>query len=247
MNDRDLRRYNRLTAVQTFCRERASDLKANSRAQQIINRIDQHVAALEQAKADQRPERVDKTAFMKPLTDLCRNIATTARAIKQHDPGFQGSYALPRTTTENKLLTHADGLLTKLEDQPDDTEAEKAAKAELRTRFSDYALPADFVNLLRHQREAVRNANQINQRETQDGVENTRLITRILTAANTDIQDLDAMMTNLYRTEIEKLTAWQRASRIEAAPKRGAKAMGADTGNPPATPTAPGSGTSAQS
>jgi hypothetical protein len=88
-------------------------------------------------------------------------------------------------------------------------------------------MPTDFVEDLRADREAVRDANQHNQGETQEGVENTELIGQILGKAADDVQELDAIMNNKYSRQPEKLRAWQSASRVERAPQREKKPVSA--------------------
>ena len=101
----------------------------------------------------------------------------------------------------------------------------------MRERFLAFEMPADFVQTLRGDREAIRSANSQNQGETQDGVENTVLIDQLLNAAGDAVQALDAIMGNKYAKEPEKLRAWSTASRIESAPQRAKKAAAVETGS----------------
>ncbi|GAC1632858.1 MAG: hypothetical protein NVS9B10_27740 [Nevskia sp.] len=234
MNDRDRRRYERLTRVQTFGRERAAEFTAGSIAGTAFANIDRLIVELDRAKADQIPERVDKQVPTRLLVLTCQMIATTARAVAQHDSKFSGTYRLPANLTDIGLQAHVDALLAKFEDHPSDDDPTKTAKSQLRARFTAYELPQDFVETLRRQREDVRAAEQLNQSETQDGVENTSLIGTHLTRANTEVKDLDAVMVNKYSAEPEKLQAWRRASRVEAAPKRAASAAPGMGGSGPA-------------
>lgn len=124
-------------------------------------------------------------------------------------------------------------MLTRLEDQPSDSGAVKTAKAALRARFVAYELPADFVTHLRADRKAVADANRLNQGETQEGVENTKLIGALLGQANDEVTGLDAIMYNKYTRQPEKLRAWQSASHVERTPQREKKPT------PVPTPTQP--------
>ncbi len=220
MNDRDQRRYDRLTRVQTFGRDHAADFAPTSKAKTHFAAIDQHLTALDAAKAGQAPARVSKETLLDALTLDFRNIARTARAIDLTEPGFAAPYRIPDNPAETAIATHADALLTLLEDQPGDSGATTTAKAALRAKFIAYELPEDFVADLRADREALRAANQHNQGETQDGVENTAAIGEILGRAAEDVQQLDAIMNNKYARQPEKLRAWQSACRVERAPQR---------------------------
>ncbi|MFA6290075.1 MAG: hypothetical protein WC661_22035 [Opitutaceae bacterium] len=74
------------------------------------------------------------------------------------------------------MLTHADALLALLEDQPDDTPAQLAAKTALRAKFVEYELPADFVTDLRADIDALRAAFAGQRVDNQEGGENTSAI-----------------------------------------------------------------------
>ena len=50
----------------------------------------------------------------------------------------------------------------------------------LRAKFVAYELPGDFVADLRSDRNAITNANRVNQGENQEGVESTTLIGELL-------------------------------------------------------------------
>ncbi len=238
MQDRDQRRYDRLTRVQTFGRQNTEEFAPGSKAKTHFAHIDQHLTGLDDAKAGQSPARVSKETLLDALVLDFKNIARTARAIALQENGFAAPYRIPDNPSEAAITTHADALLKLLEDnnapiaEGGDTPAQKTAKAALRTRFTAYELPADFVADLRADREAIREANQHNQGENQGGVENTALIGQILRKAATDVQELDTIMHNKYARQPEKLRAWQSASRVERAPQREKKP--ADGINPPA-------------
>jgi hypothetical protein len=100
-------------------------------------------------------------------------------------------------------------------------------------RPTAYEMPADFVADLRADCEVIREANQHNQGENQEGVENTELIGKILGKAGDEVQEIDAIMNNKYSRQPEELRAWQSASRVERAPQREKKPT------PGATPTTP--------
>ncbi len=244
MNDRDQRRFDRLTRVQTFGRENAADTTAGSKAETLFASIDRRITALEDAKAGQQPERVSKQTLLDALWLDFKDIARTARSIALTDNGFASPYRLPADFTEKDIATHADALLGHLEDnnkpvaEGGDTPEQKAVKAALRARFIAYETVADFVADLRADREALRGANKLNQGENQEGVENTKLISEILESAAQDVQQLDSIMRNRYARRPEKLRAWQTASRVERTPQR-AKAPAPTAGSPPpSTPPA---------
>ena len=220
MQDRDQRRYDRLTRVQTFGRQNTAEFAPGSKAKTHFPHVDTHLTGLDDAKAGQSPARVSKETLLDALVLDFKNIARTARAIALQENGFAAPYRIPDNPSEAAITTHADALLLIFEDQPADPAATKTTKAALRTRFIAYEMPGDFVEDLRADRAAVRAANQHNQGETQEGVENTSLIGQILGRAAADVQELDAIINNKYARQPEKLRAWQSASRTERAPQR---------------------------
>lgn len=226
MNNRDQRRYQRLTRVRIFGRERAADFPPGSKAAELLAAIDQQLIELDGARLGQVPELIDKLPLLKALSLYCKKIARTAKAIDLHTPGFAAPYLMPEKPGEQPLLTHADGLLQRLDDQPDDSAEELGNKAALRARFHPYALATNFVQELRQHREALRAAHEANQSETQDGVGNTKLIEERLDTAGHTVQELDAIVVNKFGNEPDQLRAWRTASRIESAPRRAKKVVG---------------------
>ena len=224
MNDRDTRRYERATRVQTFGVENAADFAAGSKAKTHFASLDGLLVQTDAAKAGQAPNRVSKSTLMDALGLDLQNLARTARQIEQKENGFAAPYRLPDNTSESAVTTHTDALLLRLEDQPADAPALKTAKAALRARFIEYELPADFVTHLRADRKAIADANRLNQAETGSGVENTELIGQLLDKINGEIGELDAIRHNKYTRAPEKLRAWQSASHVERAPQREKKA-----------------------
>ncbi len=231
MNDRDQRRYDRLTRINTFGITNAADYATSAKAKAHFKSVADHIAALDDAKAGQLPARASKETLIDALRLDLKNIARTARSIELKNNGFAAPYTLPNNPAESAITTHADAVLKLLENNPEETEDQINAKAALRARFVDYLLPADFVEDLRADRDAITDTNTHNQTETQSGVEDTARIGQILTQAAEDVQELDAMFSNLYTRDPAKLHAWQRASRVERAPEREKKPTTSPTPN----------------
>ena len=136
MNDRDLRRYDRATRLQTFGRENTTEFAAGGKAKTHFTSIDGFLKELDDAKAGQSPNRVSKETLLDALALDLQNIARTARRIETKENGFATPYRLPDNTSESAVTTHADAVLKRLEDQATDSAAVKTAKAALPNSLS---------------------------------------------------------------------------------------------------------------
>ena len=232
MNDRDKLRENRLVSVQTFGQDHAADSAANSKGATLLVKIDQHLSDLAEAKAGQVPGRASKATLLDALWLDFKNIARTSRSIGAAALGGSlTDYELPADFTEANIKTHADILLRQLEEQEADTTEVKAAKAARRAKFVEWEMDAEFVAGLRDDYDALVEANKLNLKETQEGVENTEAISQVLLAAGATVDDLDTVMNNKYNRQPEKLKAWLAASRVHRAPTRSKKAGEGTGGN----------------
>jgi hypothetical protein len=207
MDNRNIRRFERATRVQTFGRDNAADIDPGSKAAGFFLALDPVVAKLVLARVGQLRGVVGKPTLIENLSLDFKDIARTSRAIRLDEPGFDDSvYRHPGTSVETTVTTHADSLLKLLEDDTrpvadgGDTPDQLAAKAALRVKFIAYEIAADFVEDLRRDRDAL---DDCNSGDAQD------IITR-----------LDAAIQNKYSRDPDKLAAWKSASRIERAPKK---------------------------
>ena len=160
MNDRDQRRYDRLTRVQTFGVENTADFAAGSKAKTHFGNLDGLIEKLDNAKAGQTPNRVSKETLLDAVMIDLKNLARTARSIELTEKGFAAPYRIPDNPSESAITTYTDAVLQRLEDQPADSAATQTAIAALRARFVACELPADFVTHLRADRNAIADANR---------------------------------------------------------------------------------------
>ena len=128
MNDRDIRREERATRVQTFGSENDGDFAAGGKAKTHFGNLDGLLVQLRDAKAGQSPNRVSKQTLLDALGIDLQNIARTARRIEQKENGFAAPYRLPDNTSESAVTTHTDSVLQKLEDQPADVRRDEHAR-----------------------------------------------------------------------------------------------------------------------
>lgn len=224
MKDRDSRRSERAARVQIFGNDYAEDFVGFPKATELFDLLDPLISQLQPVRVGQLRTPVGKTVLMESLFEDFRDIARTARSISLEEPDFDPSaYRLPDSRNETPCITHAESLLTLLEDKSTDTPATKASKAALREKFLAYAIPTGFVEDLRADRDAIDECNTAKHEDNFEGVESTKAIDLILGDIQDIITRLDAFMKNLYRHAPEKLRAWQSAAHIERDPVRGKK------------------------
>lgn len=221
MDDENIRRFERATRVQTFGRDNAADITPGSRIAVLLAELDPVVDRLTAARVGQLRSPVGKPALIKALNADFKDIARTARSIALDEPGFPvAAFRHPRTSVETPVTTHADALLQLLEDQDEDTPEELADKAALRAKFIAYEMPADFVEDLRADRDALDACNDAKQSDNHEGVESTAAIDLLLNEAKAIVTRLDAAFLNKYRSNPAKIAAWKAASRVERAPRK---------------------------
>ena len=234
MNDRNLLRHQRLDRVNTFGIEHHSDLPAGCEAIARFANVGTFSGKLNGFKVGQLRGPASLQALLDALWLDFKDIARTARAIDLDEPGFIGFYRLPGETTESSIKTHADSVLARLEDAHADTPDQLAEKAALRARFIGKLTPADFVEDLRADRDAIDGKNLTNTAGNLKGLESTESISVLLVEGGQEVTRLDAMMQNLYRSNPAKLHAWLAASRVERSPKRKKEGYAAAVGTAPA-------------
>ena len=234
MNDRDILRHDRLDRVSTFGSENHADLPAGCEAITRFANLATLSAKLGRHKVGQLRGPASLQTLLDALGSDFKDIARTARAIDLDQPGFAAFYRLPAEPTASNLKTHADSLLTRLEDAPTDTPAQLAEKAALRAQFISKLIPTDFVQDLRADRDAIDGKNLTNTAGNLQGLESTASINVLLLQGSEEVTRLDAMMQNLYRRNPAKLHAWLAASRVERSPQRNK-----DSGTPTVATTQP--------
>ena len=221
MHDRNNRRFERATRVQTFGRDNAADFNAGSKGTELFAALDPIVVELTAERVGQLRGPVGKAALIDALSLDYKDIARTARAIRLDEPSFDDApFAHPTTYAETAVATHADSLLRLLEDAATDTPPQLATKAALRARFLSYEIAADFVADLRADRDALDACNSAKHSDNLEGVESTSAIDTLLSNAQAIVTRLDAVIQNKYSRDPDKLAAWRSASRTERAPKK---------------------------
>lgn len=234
MKDRDILREDRLFRVTTFGAEYLADIPAGSEAAERFANIAVITTKLDRDKIGQLREPASLEDRLDNLWLDYKDISRTARSIDLDEPGFIGPYRLPDEPTEESIRTHADSLLALLEDAATDTPAILAEKAARRAKFIRKLMPADFVQDLRADRDALDGKKSAATADNLEGLQSTKEINILLLQGGEEVTHLDAMMHNLFSRQPAKLHAWRAASRVERSPKR--QAVEDNPGDTPAPP-----------
>ncbi len=212
MNDRDLRRSDRATRVQTFGLDNAAGFLPGTKAAGFFTDLGGILAELIKARVGQIRTPVAKQTLLDALFADFKDIARTARAIALDEPAFpSAAFRFPADYSEATATTHAEALLELLEG------AENSA---LRAKFIAFEISPGFVEDLRADLQAIRDINSGKTSDNLEGVENTAAIDTLLGQAQGIITRLDAIMQNKYNNNPDKLTAWKSASHVERAAKK---------------------------
>ena len=210
MNDRETRRYDMFVRVRTFGQNNAADFPAGSTGATHFASLNQVIAGLDTAKAGQKGGvgATAKSVLIDTLRLDMQNIARTARAIAQDEPGFADKFSLPANPAQTALLTAADAFLVAL------NQAGMAAK------FIAHAMPANFVQTFQSDRSAVNSAQGSMESDRESSVASTASVGSLIQDGMKEITYLDAIMHNKYGANPDTMAAWMSASHIERDPQR---------------------------
>ena len=225
MSDRAIHRFDVDSRVQTFGKDHTADFAAGSKAAGHFAALAQTITDLDTAKAGQDGGTATAKAVLFDALRLdLQNIARTARAIAETQPGFADKYRLPDNPSQTALLTTADAVVQEL------------AQPGIPAKFLAYEMPADFVQDLKDDLVAIRSADDDMESDDQSGVASTAAVGRLIRAGMAEVTQLDAIIKNKYARTPDKLRAWQSASHIERAPQREKKPAPANCGTTPPAP-----------
>jgi len=222
MNDREIRRYDMFGRADTFGNDNAADFPAGSTGATRFANLKQIIADLDTAKAGQKGGvgATAKSVLIDTLRLDMQNIARTARAIAQDEPGFADKFTLPANPAQTALLTAADAFLVALN------------PAGVAAKFIAHAMPANFVQTFQSDRLAVNTAQDSMESDREGSVASTASVGSLIQAGMKEITYLDAIMHNKYGANPDTMAAWMSASHIERDPQR-AKAQPTPTPTPP--------------
>ena len=108
MNDRAMRRYDKFGREIVFGNENAADFAVGSDAKTHFAKLAAVVDKLSKAKAGQQPgSATPRSVLLDALRLDVQNIARMARAMDQDAPGSTDKFRLPKSGSDQDLLTAA--------------------------------------------------------------------------------------------------------------------------------------------
>ena len=221
MNDRETRRYDLFSRVQTFGIGNAVDFAAGSKAAGHFARLAQIIRDLDGEKARQGGgSATAKDVVFDSLRLDLQAIARTARAIDAGEPGFADRFRSAESAARNVLLTAADASVRELADPV------------VAAKFIACELPADFVAELADDVAAIRSAESSMQSDDPAGVASTAAVGRLIRAGMAEVMQRAAIINDKDARSPARLRAWDRTRHIERAPRREKKPAG---GTPPSS------------
>ena len=162
----------------------------------------------------------DFTATSKARTHLKNLADITANAMEPDEPGMTARFPLPDSASPGPVTASGEAFLVQFKALPTDDATTTAAKAALAAKFIAHELPADFVQDLSDDLDAIANAQDDRESDDEEGLESTAAVGRLIRAGMKEVNYLDAIMRNKYTRNPDKLRAWDAISRIQRAPKR---------------------------
>ena len=187
-----------------FCENNSADFAENNNVAMHIANLARVIKGLDEATASQQGVSVAiKDGLLDALRTDIQNVARTASAIAQDEPGFNEKLRAPGSFSQKSLLTSANRFLTELN---------KPGVAE---KMIAHELPREFVQHLADSRDRVVKAMDEFQTDRVAGIASTAAIARLVAEGMKEMHYLDAIMRNKYRANSDKLRAWDSVSHIE--------------------------------
>lgn len=225
MNDRQRRRYERGSRVDAFMKANAADFPAGSKGAAAAVRLSDELAALaalDVAKAATASTRRQSSGGRRELRESLRAqvaaVCDTAEAIGREHAEVRGLFPRARADDSDQTLVAVAR-----------SHAETATPH--RARFVEYEMPADFVERLKMDADALE-AQMSRQTEGKGASVSTNASIETALGRVDDLAELlEVVARNKYRQAPAKLAAWESAHRLERAARVRRNAE---------TPTAPG-------
>jgi hypothetical protein len=226
MNDSENRKLQMFTRARDFGTTHIADFDDGSLGKQlitqitgIVNELDGLASSQASGRGSARQGTTSRGQAREALHDDLEAINRTARAMANEVPGLDDKFRIPRSENDQNLLAAARAFATDA--------------VPLSTQFIAHELPADFLQDLNDDIDALENA--ISQQSGGVGhhVAAGAAIDNAIERGVDTVRKLDAVVRNKYTHNPAILAEWTSASHTERAPRRSAPQT------PPAQPPAP--------
>ena len=208
MNELDNKRYQMLIRVREFGSRHASAFPADSLGGQTFAEVGAVITALAGYATTQsvgrggaRERTVSKTTARAALYEHLLAINVTARALALDTPGLETKFRMPRSGTDQALLTA--GL------------AFAADAVPLAGEFQKHEMPANFIDELNADIAALEEAISGRARNRDSHVAATASLDATVDRGIKAVQRLNAIVRNKFRDDPAALVAWESASHVE--------------------------------
>jgi hypothetical protein len=174
----------------------------------ILAELDAHVSSEEVDKGGALAGTVTRASAREALREAIEAIVRTARVIGETKPGFDEQFRMPRGGNDQQLLDLARGI------------AAIVASGSVQAEFISHAMPADFVEELNEDIDALQEAitgqsGSVAGRKSA-GVSIDETDARGMRTA----RQMDVVVKNFFRNNAAVLSEWETARHVERAPRR---------------------------
>lgn len=228
MNDHEKNQHATAARVRDFGAQHPTLFPAAGLAGQLmaaigstVTELDSHATTHVSSASQARQGTASKSSAREALREDLEAINRTAHVMAFDTPGLDNKFRIPRGGDQD-LLTAARAYVVDATPIKDD--------------FIRFGLPADFIEDLSADIAAFEQATTVQNQSMQQKTASTAAIDDSISRGMKALKQLDAVMRNVLRDDVEMLTAWMTASRVERVPRR------RKTPSAPSTPTTPGSG-----
>jgi hypothetical protein len=179
--------------------ENAADFAAGSKALEYFTSLRGIITQLETTEATQKGgSAAPKEVLLDSLRLDTQNIARTARAIDQDEPGFAVRFPAPAAHNQAAVLSAASNILEELLPVAGEPAEAAARKAATKAKFVEHELPETFVADLKSARDAVIEAMSRQEADRIEGVSSTVGVGELVAEGVKLVNCLNAAMHNKY-------------------------------------------------
>jgi|SRR5215471_13975155 len=213
MNDNERRRYEMFVRVRDFGAAHSADFAANSLAHQqftalgtVITEVDGQAASEVSGHGDVRRGTESRSQARAALRDDLEAINGTARVLANDVPGLDDKFRLPRGNNDKDLVNSA--------------RAFKADAGPLKGQFIAHEMPADFLDQLQSDIDAMEAAISFQGSGVSNHVAAGAAIDDTISRGIDIVRKLDAIVRNRHADNPAVLAEWTSVSHTERAPRR---------------------------